>query len=187
MLSMFSQNLINNGKSFINERTNITFKGILILNQKKKRIDFENCVDLKSTDWVVTSLGERLYITELFSLSKNYKSCYFINEYEYNQSNKINPIFSIKAKVIENSIIGTQLNATINLNDQIQNMKNDILNSLSSDKTELLKIVSLLEEIKNNKEPVSKGFLSKFSAVMERNSWITGSIASYLLSVFLTQ
>lgn len=86
MRSMFPRNLSTSGKPFTNERTNVSFKGILVLNQGKPRIDFENSIDVKSTDWLVNSVGERLYVTELISLSDSYKSCYYISEYEYNQS-----------------------------------------------------------------------------------------------------
>ena len=40
---------------------------------------------------------------------------------------------------------------------------------------------------RNGDIPVQKGILSKFSDVMERNSWITGAIASTLLSWLTTQ
>lgn len=93
--SMFPKNLSTSGKPFINERTNTSFKGILVLTQGKPRIDFENSVDVKSTDWLVNSVGERLYVTELVSLSDSYKSCYYINEHDYNQSKQSNTAFSI--------------------------------------------------------------------------------------------
>ncbi len=67
--SMFPKNLSTSGKPFINERTNTSFKGILVLTQGKPRIDFENSVDVKSTAWLVNSVGERLYVTELVLLS----------------------------------------------------------------------------------------------------------------------
>lgn len=111
--SMFPKNLSTSGKLFTNERTNVSFKGILVLTQGKPRIDFENSVDVKSTDWLVNSVGEKLYVTELVSLSDSYKSCYYISEHDYNQSKQSNPAFSINATTIENSIIGTQTNATI--------------------------------------------------------------------------
>lgn len=187
MRSMFPRNLSTSGKPFKNERTNESFKGILVLNQGKPRIDFENSVDVKSTDWLVNSVGERLYVTELASLSDSYKSCYYISEHEYNQSKQSNTTFSINATTIENSIIGTQANATINLNMQLQQLRSDIDGSDSSDKEELHQIVSMLEELNKSKDPVPRNIFSKFSAVMERNSWITGSIASFLLNLFLHQ
>lgn len=187
MRSMFPRNLSTSGKPFTNERTSVSFKGILVLNQGKPRIDFENSVDVKSTDWLVNSVGERLYVTELVSLSDSYKTCHYISEHEYNQSKQSNPAFSINATTIENSIIGTQTNATINLNSQLQKLRSDIDSSDSPDKEELHQIISLLEELKNGQEPVPKGFLSKFSAVMQRNSWISGSVAGFLLNLFLHQ
>lgn len=187
MRSMFPRNLSTSGKPFKNERKNESFKGILVLNQGKPRIDFENSVDVKSTDWLVNSVGERLYVTELVSLSNAYKSCYYISEHEYNQSKQSNPTFSINATTIENSIIGTQTNATINLNMQLQQLRDDIDGSDSSDKEELYQIISMLEELSKNKEPVPRNIFSRFSAVMERNSWIAGSIASFLLNLFLHQ
>ena len=185
MRSMFTKNLSTSGKPFTNQRTSVSFKGILVLNQSKPRIDFENDVDVKSSDWLINSVGERLYVTEVASLSDYYKSCYYISEYEYNQSKQSNPTFSINANTIENSIIGTQSNAVINLDSQIQKIRSDIDSSDSPDKEELHQIISLLEEISKNGDPVPKNILSRFSAVMERNSWIAGSIASFLLNLFL--
>lgn len=185
MRSMFRKNLSTSGKSFSNERTGVSFLGILVLNQGKPRIDVECSVDINSTNWIINSIGEKLYITDIVSLSEYYKSCHYISEYEYNQSNKNNLSFTINATTIENSIIGTQSNATINMNEQIQKLRDEIAESSSKDKDELLQIISLLEDIKSSNKPVPKGIFSKFSAVMERNSWISGSIASFLLSLFL--
>lgn len=50
MRSMFPRNLSTSGKPFTNERTNVSFKCILVLNQGKLWIDFENSIDVKSTD-----------------------------------------------------------------------------------------------------------------------------------------
>lgn len=182
---MFTKNLSTSGKPFTNTRTGASFLGILVLNQGQPRVDFENEIDIKSTDWIFNSVGDRLYVTEVISLSEYYKSFYYISEYEYNKSKQSNPTFSISATTIENSIIGTQTNATISLNEQLQKLRSDIDSSNSTDKEELRQIISLLEELKSSQSPVPKGFLSKFSAVMERNSWIAGSIASFLLNLFL--
>lgn len=185
MRSMFQRNLSTSGKVFTNERTGVSFKGILVLNQSKPRIDFDNNVDTKSNDWIVNSVGERLYVTELVPLSDSYKSCYYISECEYNQSASNQPAFHINANTIKNSIIGTQSNTTVNLNAQLERLRNDVENSDSNDKEELHKIISLLEELSKSNEPVPRNIFSKFSAVMERNSWISGSIAGFLLNLFL--
>lgn len=186
MRSMFYKNLSTSGKPFFNERTNESINGILNLVQGRPHIDFSNDTDIKSSDWIVNSAGEHLFITDISPVSV-YKSCYYITEYEFNQSYKQSTSFQINAQNIENSIIGNQTNATINLNSQLEEMRNMVNQLSSSDKNELLEIISLLEEIKNSNEPVKKGFLYKFSSVMERNSWITGSIAGFLLNLFLGQ
>ncbi len=79
------------------------------------------------------------------------------------------------------NIFGSGNTATINYNNSIQDIKKAIAESESTDKEELKQIVSLLEMVVNNQVPASKGLFSRFSEVMERNSWITGSIAGALL------
>ncbi len=71
---------------------------------------------------------------------------------------------------------------SISYNESLSNLKNEVQNSDSTDKEELQEIVQLLEMIVNNKVPASKGIFSKFSEIMERNSWITGSVMSTILS-----
>jgi hypothetical protein len=51
----------------------------------------------------------------------------------------------------------------------------------------LEKVVSLLEAIINGDIPAQKGIFSKLKDSMERNSWITGAIASTLLSWLTAQ
>lgn len=184
MRSMFLTNLRTSGKPFSILRTSLTVKGIPSLDSRGTYIAFGNDVDIHSNDWVTNSVGERLYITHIEPIM-NYKNCYYITEYEYNRTKPSSPSFNIQADKIENSIIGTQTNASISLNNQLEKMKSDIAQSDSSEKEELLKIVSLLEEIKINQQPVPKGFLSNFSSIMEKNSWISSSISSFLLSLFL--
>lgn len=187
MLSMFSKNLSTNGQIFTIERNNLNFKGILSQKQGKWQIDLENNISLKINDCIINSVGQRLFIIDIFKLSDSYKSCYCITEQEYNMSKNNSPIFNINANTIENTIIGNQTNATINLDNFLSKMKREIESSNSNDKKELLEIVSLLKEINQSNKPIEKGFLSKFSDVMERNSWITSSVSGFLLNLFLTQ
>lgn len=93
-------------------------------------------------------------------------------------------IFNIETAT--NSVIGTQSTITMNINNSIQEAREQIDSSNSNDKEELQQIISLLEMVINNQVPAQKGLLSKFSAVMERNSWITSTISSALLNWLLT-
>lgn len=85
------------------------------------------------------------------------------------------------------SVIGTQQNVSLNYENSLQAAKEQLESSDSPDKEELQHIISLLEMITRNQLPPQKGLLSKFSAVMERNSWITGTVTSALLSWLTSQ
>ena len=76
---------------------------------------------------------------------------------------------------------------TMNINNSIQDIIELINASNSNDKDELCKIIKILESAFNEQIPIKKGMLSKFSDVMERNSWITGSISSLILNWMLSQ
>lgn len=45
----------------------------------------------------------------------------------------------------------------------------------------------MLNDAISNKEPVKKGFLSKFAGVLQRNEWITAPVATFFLEYFLSQ
>lgn len=156
----------------------------------KAYIGFIPKSDICPGDWLINSVGERFYVhdtmTEFIEKQPNQLKTYYYSEAEYKkQFIQNNPVFNIQNAY--GSVIGTQSNVTLNYNDTIRELKNTVNSSDSTDKEELDRIISLLEMIVNNQIPVSKGLFSKFSDVMERNSWITGSIASALLSWLTTQ
>lgn len=81
-----------------------------------------------------------------------------------------------------NSIIGTQSSANLNINTTLQEARERINSSNSDDKEDLQQIIDLLEQIVNNQIPVERGLLAKFGTSIQKNSWITGPIASILLN-----
>ena len=85
------------------------------------------------------------------------------------------------------SIIGNSSQATINYNSAISDLKEQVAADTSADKEQMEKIVSLLEMITNNQVPPTQGILSKFSGVMERNSWFSSSAAGAILSWLMTK
>lgn len=85
------------------------------------------------------------------------------------------------------SVIGNQNQTTINYNSTIDELKKQIASENSEDKEELEKVVALLEMVVNNQVPPSKGLFSKFSALMERHSWISSAVAGVILSWLTTQ
>lgn len=85
------------------------------------------------------------------------------------------------------SVVGTQSVVNMNYHNSIEQLREQITASNSSDKEQLEKLVSTLEMITNGDIPAQKGIFSKFSEVMERNSWISSSIASAILSWLTAQ
>ena len=66
-------------------------------------------------------------------------------------------------------------------------LRQAVASDTSTDKEQLEKIVDLLEMVINDQVPPSKGLFSKFREIMERNSWITGSVANALMNWLLTK
>ena len=156
----------------------------------RKYIGFMPGSDVQAGDWIINPANERLYIsdtvTDFFLQEKNQLKAYYLTAMEHNaKAEKATAIFNIGNAT--NSVIGMQSTITMNINSSIQEAKRQIASSDSNDKEELQQIISLLEMVVNNQVPAQKGLFSKFSAVMERNSWRTGTISSVLLNWLLTQ
>lgn len=125
-------------------------------------------------------------ILNVYSLCITEKGEQFVeNGFKSPSSNPSNAIFNIENAT--NSVIGTQANVTMNINNSIQEAKEQIAASDSSDKEELQQIIHLLEMIVNDQMPAQKGVLSKFSSIIQRNAWITSPISSILLNWLLSQ
>ncbi len=85
-----------------------------------------------------------------------------------------------------NSVIGTQTTVTLNINNAIQEARTQVESCQSDDKAELHQIINLLEMITSEQVPVKKGLFSKFSGIIQRNSWIASPITSILLNWLTT-
>ena len=158
-------------------------------NSTGKRII--NClpdVDIRPGDWVVKRENERFYITDVISndfLGNPYSvNAYYKTEAEYNESAQ-QATFNIQNAY--GSIIGNQSHFSFTYTSNLDSLRSLVDKSDSADKQELQKLIDLVEMIVQNQVPASKGLLSRFSAVMERNSWLTSSILSALLGWLTTQ
>lgn len=156
----------------------------------RKYIGFMPESDIQMGDWIINPANERLYIsdtvTDFFLQQKSQLKAYYQTVAEHNtKAEKATAIFNIEDAT--NSVIGMQSTVTMNINSSIQEAKEKIASSDSSDKEELLQIISLLEMIVNNQVPAQKGLLSKFASVIQKNSWITSPISSILLNRLLIQ
>lgn len=185
------------GEPFSIERNGTVVASVIgLMNHSKatgkKMCNFYPDTDVQQDDWLIREeTRERFYVEEIqivrFHGNIESKDVYYLTEREYSdrQCNKnTSPVFNIQNAY--GSVIGTNNTATINYNAAIGEMKQRIDEADSADREELKQIVSLLEMVVNNQVPVQKGLFSKFSAVMERNSWITGAIAGAIMSWLTT-
>lgn len=146
--------------------------------------------DVHIGDWIINPMNEKFFVVDVitsFSFGKESElQAYYqtIAEYNSKQAEQKN-IFHVENAY--GSVIGTQSTVSINYTQSLLDAKNHLNSCNSPDKEELQQIISLLEMIVNNQVPVQKGLFSKFSNVMERNSWITGTISSALLSWLTSQ
>lgn len=167
-------------------------KGLINTEQStgKRYIGFYPDADIQSEDILTNPYGDKYHVSnrevQTFAGKPNQLKCFIVSETEYKKQSQSNtPTFHVENAY--GSVIGTQENVTLNYNESIKNAKELISSSNSNDKEDLQQIISLLEMVVDNQIPIQKGLFSKFSAVMERNSWITGTISSTLLSWLLTQ
>lgn len=141
---------------------------------------------VKENDVLVNSVGEEFYITEtgteFWEKEPSEKKAFYKTKYELTNrqtDNAINTTFNIGT--INNSVVGNNNIATINCQDIISDVKSKV-ESFPEDREEFKQIISLLEEIAEEKLTPRKGLFSKFSSLMEKHSWLTGSIANFVIS-----
>ena len=157
----------------------------------KAYIGMLESADVNTGDWLINPKNERFLVEDKVSdyahgEFQQYK-LFYLTESEYVQKVTMQKQLTFNIGTANNSVIGTQSTVTLNINSSIQSAREQIATSNSNDKEELQQIVALLEMVVTNQVPAQKGLLSKFSAVMERNSWITGTVSSILLNWLLTQ
>ena len=138
--------------------------------------------DVEIGDWLINPNNERFYVKDkisdyAFHEFQQYRLLY-LTEAQYHSKQSMHSVTTFNIQNAYGSVIGSQSSVVMNYNAAIQNAKKEIEASNSPDKEDLDKIISLLEMIVNNQLSPQKGLFSKFSSVMERNSWITGTITS---------
>lgn len=144
-------------------------------------INFLPTVDIKEGDALTFPDGRTVYVseisTEYFNGTANYLTVYYQKTPKpENPALQSQTIFNIGT--VTNSVIGNNNSVSVS----IQAMKDRAERDGGSDKEALQEIISILEKILAGQETPKPGLLSKFGACMERNSWITGAIASALIN-----
>lgn len=178
-MSGISTLLQRNGIMFAIERENASpnpEKGLMNREQstQKKYIGFMPETKIEIGDWLINPSGDRFFVydkeTTSFAGAPSQLKCYIQTEAEFNsQKNAGGTVFNIGSAT--GSVIGTQTVVNFNYTNAIEQIRQQISASNSSDKAELEKITNLLEMVINNDLPPQKGMFSKFSDVLKRNSW----------------
>ena len=154
-----------------------------------KCICFYPDADIKPLDELINPAGDKYHVSGVETVFQKKSPAYLKIAYktsaptEWDKNEQT--VFNIQNAY--GSVIGNSNQATFNYNSTIQELKDRVAVDRSDDKEDLERIVSLLEMIVDNQIPPSKGLFSKFSAVMERHSWLSNSVAGTILSWLLTQ
>lgn len=167
------------------------YKGHRIRENSTNRqyIRFYPDSDIDIGDWIISPYDDKYFVFDketVVSRNQPILRCYVQSEAEY-KNDKETPTSIFNIGTAHNSVIGNQSLVNMNIDTTIKKAKEQIATSESPDKEELEQIINLLELMINNQLPPQKGILSKFSDVMERNSWITGSISAAIISWLTAQ
>ena len=174
-----------NGKVINNVR------GLPNSDDGKEYVGFMPGTDVQVGDWLINPSGDRFYVekrkTEYILSNPSYVAAYTVLESDYKkESSQQQQQTIINVGEAHHSILGSQQNATINV-CSAEDLAKLIDQHDSCDKELLKEMLSMLNDAISNKEPVKKGFLSKFAGVLQRNEWITAPVATFFLEYFLSQ
>lgn len=88
---------------------------------------------------------------------------------------------------ITNSAIGTTGNVNININTSYDEARSIIASHdiEPSDKEAALKLIDYIEILTENNAPLNKGFLSKFSDIIAKHSWLLSLTGNALIKYFI--
>ena len=192
-----SQWLSQKGVSITIKRNNaIICETLGLFNHEKSNgslfIGFMPEIDVAVGDYLITANGEIFHAKDMkrqFINQRPYQlKVYVYTHEEYSQQKNANSQVTYNISNAIGSIIGNHNVNTLNYtNSSIAEMREKVSNAPLEDREELSKLIDLLEMVVEDKVPASKGLFSRFSAVMERNSWITSSITNAVMSWLLSR
>ncbi|WP_342546649.1 hypothetical protein NST69_17890 [Paenibacillus sp. FSL P2-0089] len=165
-------NELSTGRSYIVCNTNSDIQpGDILVSQFTKE---EICVeDIQS---------EGLHKGAIFQ-----KKAYYTNKYDNERlQNKVqHNVTSFNIGSAQNSVIGNQSNASLVNIFNVVELEREIEQKGDEDKEELRSMINEIKEMFEDSEKVKKGSLSRFSGIMQKHSWITGSVAKLGLDFLL--
>lgn len=157
----------------------------------KRYVGFMPGIDVQSGDILINPVQEKFFVTEtrtaFFAGKAHRLMAYYQTEVERDAvlSEGRHSVFNIQNAY--GSVIGNNYQTTINYKSALGELKERVSDEKSEDKADMEKVIALLEMVVNNQIPASKGLFSKFSELMERHSWLSGSVASTILGWLMSK
>lgn len=154
--------------------------------------EFINDISGNELNLIIENLNRKQYIKLKKDITGNSRISLTYNGLNYKEkelrekSNKSSTVNNFNAP-IHNSAIGNTGNITINIGITYEEMRS-LINSKdieNSDKEVALKLVDYLETLTENNAPLNKGFLSKFSDVIAKHSWLFTLVGNTLTKYFI--
>ncbi|NOH04211.1 MAG: hypothetical protein HND47_20670 [Chloroflexi bacterium] len=147
----------------------------------RKYVQFYPGTDVKAGDilirqvsgeeWLVTEIDHQTIQGKLLSVNAFYET-------RFERERQPAPSVSYTFHNSSNIIAGSQTSATMNIN--IGEIEKMIEENGGADKEELLALVMAIKEAFEKQDTISKGSLARFSEMLERHSWIMGSLVQLL-------
>lgn len=165
-------------------------EGIRNSSNGKRMIQFFPDVDVQPEDWLVAqSTNEKFYVDDV-DVSKGFgggnfsKNAYYLTETQHKKQNSQSSSVTFQIGDVQNSIIGTQHNATLTNNFSDQQIKDFIDKNCGEDKALMNEMLSSINAIIDNNIPVQKGTFSRFSETASKYGWLLGAVTTKLLAHF---
>lgn len=154
--------------------------GLDNIEDNKRYVGFYPGVDVRAGDLLEFPDGRAVQVYDVspfyFGCSADFIRAYYKTKQEMEaDAQHGQTVFNISAAT--NSVIGNYNSVSMS----IPEMRSKAAAEGGPDRDELQEIISMLEKILAGQESPRKGLLSRFSGCMERNSWVTGAVASAII------
>ncbi|WP_167544669.1 hypothetical protein [Paenibacillus jilunlii] len=176
-----------------NEKSIGIFEGMRNSSQGKRFIHFFPETDIQPEDWIsVLNSNEKFYVDDVV-VSKGFgsgntnfsKDAYYLTESQFKkQQNAQSSSVTFQIGDVQNSIIGTQHNATLTNNFSDKQIKDYIEQNCGEDKELMNDMLKMVNSIIENNIPVQKGTFARFSDKASKYGWLLGAMTSKLLTHF---
>ena len=157
----------------------VTLKGFFSGNDK---IQIYKPADIASGDWLLLE-SEKYFVKSIQQLPRSIIIRY-ISEFDYKQTFNIPQQINI-GTIAGNAIVGSQQNATLNINTGLEDLQRIISEKSSADKALLESLHNELEAIIKENKPLNKGSLSRFITVLDKYSDVAGAVGN-IITKFLS-